>query len=141
MDDIFETLRAEHETMLGLVRRLIAGGRDERLLRELRRSFDAHRLAEEEILYPLLESDPVVGDRIREAYVQHHLMSVLLRETDLAPTGEPDFRARMTVLGDFARAHVEQEEGPVFLRGRQVIGARRQLEMNDALARQRARAA
>jgi hypothetical protein len=141
MDDIFQTLSAEHATMLGLIARLVDGGRDEALLGELRRRFDEHRRAEEDVLYPLLESDPEIGDLVREAYVQHHLISVLLRETDLAPTGEPEFRARMTVLGDLVQMHIDKEEGPVFLRGRQAIGARRQVEMNDALARQRERAA
>lgn len=141
MEEIFETLRAEHERLLELTGALIESGRDDLVLGELRRSFWTHRRAEEDMVYPLLETDPEVGGVIRQAYVRQHLMGVLLREADQAPTGAPEFRARMEVLSDLLRDHADVQEAAVFLRGRQVIGARQQVALTEALAQRRRTAA
>lgn len=139
--DIFETLHDDHETLLRLVDRLEREGRDERVLGELAREFRGHRAAEEEILYPRLESDEQVGDVVREGYVEHHLAGVLLRETELQPSGDAEFRARMKVFGEMLRHHIGKEETDVFLRARQVLPARDQIGLNDALNDERRRAA
>ena len=141
MVDIFETLHDDHEELLRLVDQLERGGRDEGLLADLAREFRGHRAAEEEILYPRLESDEKVGSAIREAYVEHHLAGVLLRETELQSSGNAEFRARMKVFGEMLRHHIAKEETDVFLRARQVLPARDQIGLNDALNDERRRAA
>jgi hemerythrin-like domain-containing protein len=141
MADIFETLHGDHERLAGLLDELARHGRDDRVLAEVAREFSGHRAAEEEILYPRLETDPAVGDLIREGYVEHNVMASLLRETQQQASGDAEFRARARVLAELLRRHVRQEEDDVFLRARQVLPARDQIELNDAVNYERRRAA
>ena len=141
MTDIFETLELDHQTLLELLRRLEREGKDEQVLDELRRAFDGLRAGEEEVLYPRLEDDPQVGDLVREGYVEHHAINMLLRETIATTTSAADFRARSIVLREMLEHHYGKEEGAVFLRARQLLGGREQVELNDALNDERRRAA
>jgi hemerythrin-like domain-containing protein len=68
-----------------------------------------HAEIEEETLYPALRD--VATDDVLEALEEHHAVKATLAELErMSPTAER-FRAKMTVLIENVRHHVEEEEG------------------------------
>lgn len=71
-----------------------------------------HAAIEEEAFYPAIRGRvPEVNDEVLEALEEHHLVKLALNELEkLAPTNER-FDAKMRVLIENVRHHVEEEEG------------------------------
>lgn len=71
-----------------------------------------HAAIEEEAFYPAIRGRvPEVENDVLEALEEHHLAKLALNELEkLAPTHER-FDAKMTVLIESVRHHVEEEEG------------------------------
>ena len=68
-----------------------------------------HAEIEEQTLYPALRDE--AGDDVLEALEEHHAVKATLAELErMAPTAER-FRAKMTVIIENVRHHVEEEEG------------------------------
>ena len=68
-----------------------------------------HAEIEEQTLYPALRDE--AGDDVLEALEEHHAVKAPLAELErMAPSAER-FRAKMTVVIENVRHHVEEEEG------------------------------
>jgi hemerythrin superfamily protein len=141
MADIFETLHDDHMTLLTLFERLEREGENTQIEDMLKRTFKGHRTAEEETLYPVLERDESLAPLIRQAYIEHHAVNVLMTETRWLPSDEDDYRSRMTVLKEMVMHHVEKEEGPIFERARRIIGREQAQEMVRSFNEERHKAA
>ena len=83
----------------------------ERIVEEL----SIHAAIEEQVLYPAArEAVPDATDDVLEALEEHHIVKWVLSELDgMEPTDER-FTAKVTVLIENVRHHVEEEEGELF---------------------------
>lgn len=114
----FETARTDDASELGRVRDLVV----EQLSR--------HAAVEEQVFYPAIrarlgrdqESD------ILEALEEHHLMKLTLSELAKLDPSNDRFRAKMTVLVESVRHHVEEEENDLFKQVRDTFTVE---ELND----------
>lgn len=71
-----------------------------------------HAEIEEQTLYPALrEADPDTEDDVLEALEEHHAVKALLAELEKLPPTAERFRAKMQVVIENVRHHVEEEEG------------------------------
>jgi hemerythrin superfamily protein len=141
MADIFEILHEDHMTLLTLFERLEREGENEEVEDLLKRTFKGHRAAEEETLYPMLEKDQSLAPLIRQAYIEHHAVNVLMTETRWMPTEHDDYRSRMTVLKEMVAHHIEKEEGPIFERARRILEPQAAEDMVLAFNEERHKAA
>ena len=84
----------------------------ERICKEL----TAHTRLEEEILYPWLRENLDVGNRdlIDEALVEHATAKDLIAQLEGAGDVDETYDARVTVLGEYVRHHVREEENEMF---------------------------
>jgi len=78
-----------------------------------------HAQIEEEIFYPALrEASDELSDALDEADVEHEHIKTLVSEVERSQPGDELFEARVTVLTEYVRHHVEEEENTMFSKAR-----------------------
>ena len=77
-----------------------------------------HAQIEEEILYPAakecFEGDEENEDLVSEANVEHASAKDLIAKIEGMSSGDEQFKATVTVLGEYIKHHVKEEEGELF---------------------------
>ena len=93
-----------------------------------------HAAIEEQHFYPAVrDADPEVEDDVLEGLEEHHIVKWVLSELqDLDPRNER-FDAKVTVLIENVRHHVEEEEGEMFPAVRQVMGRKALQELGELM--------
>lgn len=81
----------------------------ERLRDHILRQLAIHAEIEEQTLYPALRDE--ASDDVLEALEEHHAVKSTLAELERMPATAERFRAKMTVVIESVRHHVEEEEG------------------------------
>jgi hemerythrin superfamily protein len=86
------------------------------LLDQIATALDAHTLIEEEMFYPAMREIETkkVEEMVNEAYEEHHVVKLVLRELPKVDPEDERFEAKMTVLSELVEHHVEEEEGEMF---------------------------
>lgn len=69
-----------------------------------------HAQVEEQLFYPALRQAGMDPDLLDEAEVEHQTLARLIDEIDGARADAELFAARIKVLGEYVRHHVEEEE-------------------------------
>ena len=125
--DAITLLRDDHKSVEKLFKQFEKAG--DRAFVEKRRIVDkiieelsVHAAIEEGIFYPVVRATvPDMDDTVLESHEEHHVVKWLLDElTDLDPEHER-FDAKVSVLIENVRHHVEEEEGDFFSRVRDEI--------------------
>ncbi|HSN22361.1 MAG TPA: hemerythrin domain-containing protein [Usitatibacter sp.] len=128
-DDIRHRLRADHEATLADAERLRAEKDSQRALhrlRELRRAWVIHALAEETVVYRALEAAegvPFAGTRSDERFVEHELVESLFAKLARLRPGSHEWAARLNVARDLIARHIESEHDEMFTRLARNFGA------------------
>ena len=91
------------------------------LFAEIKNELEVHEAIEEEIFYPALEEHRKVKDLVLEAYEEHHVANVVVRELASLPPSEEAWGAKATVLKENIEHHIEEEEGPMFTAARKIF--------------------
>jgi hypothetical protein len=119
-DDIRERLRQDHEQTLADADRLRAEQDAERsafLLRQLRRAWVIHALAEETVIYRALEAiEGRAEPHSDERFVEHELVEGLFEKLARLRPGTHEWRARLNVARDLIARHIENEHDDLFTR-------------------------
>jgi hemerythrin superfamily protein len=114
-----DLLKKQHKEVKALFKKMekAENARERRsLMDEIASALEAHTVIEEEMFYPAvreLESKKA-HEMVDEAFEEHHVVKLVLKEL---PTVDPDderFEAKMTVLSELVEHHVEEEEGEMF---------------------------
>ena len=122
----FTLLKSDHKKVAGLLKKIeetterAEKGREE-LFAELKSELDVHAEIEEKIFYPRLEKAEESRDITLEAFEEHRLVKQLLGELAAEPKTEEEWTAKFTVLKENIEHHVEEEEGEMFKKARQVL--------------------
>jgi hypothetical protein len=118
--DIRDQLRTDHEVALAELDALRLE-KDERRalsrLRELRQAWVIHALAEETVVYRALESGDLRGEaraRSDERFVEHELVGNLFDQLSRNRPGCLEWNARLNVVRDLIRRHIETEHAEMF---------------------------
>jgi hemerythrin-like domain-containing protein len=77
-----------------------------------------HTALEEEIFYPALRDAIDDEDLLNEAAVEHETARMLIEQLENMPEDDPNFHATFTVLGEYVRHHVAEEERGIFAAAR-----------------------
>lgn len=137
-DDIRDQLRRDHESVLAELDALRSGTDEQRclgLLRQLRRSWVIHALAEETVVYRALEGVEAANDskssRADERFVEHELVEGLFEKLSRTTPGTLEWLARINVAAELIRRHIETEHEDTFA----ALGHRFEQEQLDEIGR------
>ena len=95
-----------------------------------------HEIIEEEIFYPELKAHPKAKDIVLEAYEEHHVVDLLMGELESLDVQDETWGAKALVMKENVEHHMEEEEGDMFRKARQVFDA---AELEDLGTRMAAR--
>jgi hemerythrin superfamily protein len=85
------------------------------LVRQIIKELTAHAKVEEELVYPAVRDvDSESEDLIDEADTEHHVIKFLLSELSEMEAGDDHFDAKVCVLSEIVRHHVQEEEKEIF---------------------------
>jgi len=69
-----------------------------------------HTTLEEEIFYPAVREAIDDEDLLNEAQVEHETAKMLIEQLENMGPDDPNFHATFTVLGEYVKHHVKEEE-------------------------------
>jgi hemerythrin superfamily protein len=134
-------LKDDHKTVEGLFKQFEKGKDSDssaakrNLVEQMIAELTTHTFIEETIFYPAARRDaPDTTDHVLESVEEHHVVVWLLSELqNLDPTDET-FDAKVAVLMENVRHHVEEEEQEWFPQVRKALGRNRLVELGDQMA-------
>jgi hypothetical protein len=80
-----------------------------------------HEIIEEEIFYPALKEHPKAKDIVLEGYEEHHVVDTVMAELEDLPVEDEKWGAKAKVMKENVEHHMEEEEGEMFQKARQVF--------------------
>src|SRR5205807_6075539 len=93
-----------------------------------------HAAIEEQVFYPAVrEAAPDEKDLVLESLEEHHIVKWVLSELDGMVPSDERFTAKVTVLIENVRHHVEEEEGELFPEVRKAMKRKELEELVQAL--------
>ncbi len=130
--DLLRNQHRELETLLKEVQHLTNVRERRALLHEIAARLEVHARIEEEIFYPALRAE--AGGRkielmVLEAYEEHHVVDLVLRDLVRAEPTTAHFEAKLAVFKELIEHHVEEEEHEMFPTAERKLGNRRLSEL------------
>lgn len=103
-------------------------------MKEIASQLGAHMRIEEDLFYPAVQEigTKKAEELVPEAYEEHHVTALVLRELPRVDPKDERFEAKMTVLAELVEHHVEEEEKEMFKLA-QKLGAERLAELGDEM--------
>jgi len=86
----------------------------EELVRAVCEDLKVHAALEEEIFYPAVRAAIEDEDIMNEAQVEHDTAKMLIEQLENMGPEDPNFHATFTVLGEYVKHHVKEEEDEMF---------------------------
>jgi len=122
----FQLLKQDHQTVSGIFQQLEptterAEKTRTELFAKLKEELDIHAQIEETIFYPAIKQAAETREIVLEGFEEHHVIKTLLGELDSMPVDTEEWAAKLKVLQENVEHHVEEEEGEMFQKARQVI--------------------
>ncbi|MEV7228201.1 MULTISPECIES: hemerythrin domain-containing protein [Polymorphospora] len=133
VEDLFKKFEKTHKDATPKAKRALV----DNMIKEL----TTHAFIEETIFYPAVrEEAPDTTEHVLESVEEHHVVAWLLSELrDLDP-GDETFDAKVTVLIENVRHHVEEEEKEWFPEVRKNLGRNRLVELGEQMTAARSKA-
>jgi hemerythrin superfamily protein len=137
--DAVTLLRNDHKTVEGLFKKFEKAGPNahktkQDLVEKIVEELSIHAAIEEQVLYPAArEAVPDATDEVLEALEEHHIVKWVLSELDGMNPEDERFQAKVTVLIENVRHHVEEEEQGLFPELRKAMKRKELEELAQAL--------
>jgi hemerythrin superfamily protein len=106
-----------------------------KLMEQIAADLKMHTQIEEEIFYPAVREvgTAKAETMIDEAFEEHHVVDLVLAELPQVDPEDERFEAKMTVLSELVKHHVEEEEGEMFPMAEKKLGAERIKDLGQQL--------
>jgi hemerythrin superfamily protein len=138
--DAITLLKNDHKTVNELFKRFEKAGDNAhktkaKLVEQIIRELAVHAAIEEVAFYPFVKgvSDELTDD-VLESLEEHHVVKWLLSELEGMTPKDERFDAKVTVLIENVRHHVEEEEQEMFPRIRKMLSRSDLADLGEALA-------
>ena len=118
--DAIDLLRRDHEAVEDLFDQLEDTRESENdeematLVASVCSALTVHAQIEEELFYPAIRQLPEAADMVDEAAVEHQMIKDLVAQLEAMHPGDDLFEAKVTVLSEYVKHHVKEEEGEIF---------------------------
>jgi hemerythrin superfamily protein len=106
-----------------------------KLMEQIAADLKLHTQIEEEIFYPAVRElgTSKAEEMIDEAFEEHHVVDLVLAELPKVDPEDERFEAKMTVLSELVKHHVEEEEDEMFPMAEKKLGAERIKELGQQM--------
>lgn len=123
-----QLLKEDHKKVSGIFEQLEptterAQKTREELFAKLNQELSIHAKVEESIFYPAIKQAAETRDIVLEGFEEHHVIKVLLKELEAMPVDTEQWAAKLKVLKENVEHHVEEEEGEMFPKSKEVLEA------------------
>ena len=124
--DALTLLRRDHDKLKALLRELEptterAEKTRTELFARIKTELSVHEAIEEEIFYPTLKQHPRAKEIVLEGYEEHHVVDDLMGELEALPVDDETWGPKAKVMIENIEHHIEEEEGDMFQKARQVL--------------------
>jgi hemerythrin-like domain-containing protein len=124
--DALSLLKEDHEKVKKLLSELDSTTERgvktrEELFTNVKQELQVHEAIEEEIFYPALKEHPKAKELVLEAYEEHNVVDMVMREIEGVPFDDERWGAKLTVMKENVEHHIEEEESEMFKQARQVF--------------------
>ena len=140
--DAISLLKADHDKMKKLLNELESTTergvktRTE-LFATIKGELMVHEVIEEEIFYPELKGHPKARDIVLEGYEEHHVVDLLMGELEGLDVNDESWGAKAKVMKENVEHHMEEEEGDMFKKARQVFDDAELEELGERMERRK----
>ena len=122
----FQLLKEDHQKVSGIFQQLEptterAEKTRTELFAKLKEELDVHARIEESIFYPAIKQAAATREIVLEGFEEHHVIKTLLKELEALPVDTEEWAAKLKVLQENVEHHVEEEEGEMFQKARDVL--------------------
>ena len=136
--DAISLLKRDHDKVKGILRELEptterAEKTRTELFATLKTELTVHEIIEEEIFYPTLKQHPKAKEIVLEGYEEHNVVDTLMGELEALPVTDETWGAKATVMIENIEHHIEEEEGEMFRKARQVFDAEELEQLGKAM--------
>lgn len=137
--DAITLLKNDHQTVEKLFKRFEATS-DQALVErrtivdKIIEELSKHAAIEEQLFYPVTRATvEEIDDVVLESLEEHHVVKWLLDELETMDPADERFKAKVTVLIENVRHHVEEEEEDYFPKVRSELGRNDLTDLGDAM--------
>ena len=136
-----ELIKADHRKVEQLFREYEEAGdraykTKQELVGQIVEELEVHATLEEEIYYPAVEAKARKDGKelIAEAVEEHHVVKILLGELGSMSSEDEAFDAKVTVLMENVRHHVEEEESELLPQSEKILGTDELTRLGEQMA-------
>ena len=143
--DALTLLKNDHDKVKGIMSELEptterAEKTRTELFAKLKMELTVHEIIEEEIFYPTLKQHPKAKEIVLEGYEEHNVVDTLMGELEALPVTDETWGAKASVMIENIEHHIEEEEGEMFSKARQVFDREELEELGKAMEARKAEA-
>lgn len=138
----FQILKQDHKKLSQLFGEILhTSSRNiktrEQLFEEIKDLLDHHARIEEDILYPVLKDISKSHLQTAEAYEEHHLMKIVLKDLNTWEKNNDDWLGKMKTLTDLVGHHAGEEEKSLFPLAESVLTKQQLTDIQEQLVQYR----
>ena len=119
-----EFLKEDHQKVKRLfqeIRKSSDRSKQKELFDKIDTELEIHAHIEETVFYPAIEEQEELKDMVAEALEEHHQAKELLEKLETLRADDHDFGSQLQQLMEAVEHHVEEEEGEMFPKIREVF--------------------
>lgn len=134
---IYDELKKDHDQVKEMMTRIVemssrSSTSKMKLFGEMKAALTAHVRAEEKVFYDAIKREKIAHDNALEGFEEHHVADLLMREISrLAPSDEK-WTAKFAVLKENVEHHVEEEEGEIWAKAREILNEAEAQQLGEA---------
>jgi hemerythrin superfamily protein len=139
--DAVALIKADHRKVEQLFREFEEAGdraykTKQELVAQIFQELDVHAAIEEETYYPAVEAKAKKDGKelIAEAVEEHHVVKILLGELSGMSATDDAFDAKVTVLMENVRHHVEEEEEELLPQSQEILSDEELTRLGEEMA-------
>ncbi|MFI6316178.1 hemerythrin domain-containing protein [Nonomuraea sp. NPDC050556] len=142
--DAIVLLKDDHKTVEKLFKQFEKAGpkaykEKQKIVAQVVEELTTHTYIEENLFYPAARAGaPDTVDHVLESVEEHHVVVWMLSELKNLDPADERYVAKMTVLMENVRHHVEEEEKEWFPKVRAAMGRARLRELGEQMAKAKA---
>ena len=110
------------------------------LFDRLKTELTVHEIIEEEIFYPTLKQHPRAKEIVLEGYEEHDVVDTLMGELAGMSVEDETWGPKCNVMIENIRHHIEEEEGEMFQKARQVFDRDELEQLGESMSDRKAEA-